>query len=184
MKITKGLSAIAVILAICIFYTAVGNGEAVEPVVVTAEEPAEIEIIEEEPEERFTYYDVPLTDEQQEIIQTIAHENCVPYEIVLGVMYVESRFNADAVGDSGNSLGIMQIQPKWHTWRLEETGGSDWMDTVDNAKVGIHILSEKLQKYGRVEKALVVYNMGDNGARGIESTDYSKKVLEYAYSLY
>ena len=68
MKIIKGLSAIAVVLAICIFYTAVGNGEAVEPVeeiVVTAEEPAEII---EEPESIYTYYDVPLTDEQQEII--------------------------------------------------------------------------------------------------------------------
>ena len=184
MKIIKGLSAIAVVLAICIFYTAVGNGEAVEPVeeiVVTAEEPAEII---EEPESIYTYYDVPLTDEQQEIIQTIAHENCVPYEIVLGVMYAESNFRPEAVGDSGNSLGIMQVQPKWHTWRLEETGGSDWMDAVDNAKVGIHILAEKLENYGNVEKALVVYNMGDGGARGISSTAYSQKVLNYAYSLY
>ena len=177
MKLIKCLGTVAIVLAICIVFSGGGYEEPM-PIEVPIE--PEAPVIEEN---NFIYYNVPLTDYQQEVIQTVAIENCVPYEIVLGVMYAESGFNPEAVGDSGNSLGIMQIQPKWHEWRLAETGGDDWFDTIDNAMVGIHILSEKLQKYGRVEKALVVYNMGDNGARGIESTAYSRKVLEYAYTL-
>ena len=179
MKLIKCLGTVAIVLAICIVF----SGGGYEKPVPTPVEPEVVEVITVEEKNEYIYYNVPLTDYQQEVIQTAAIENCVPYEIVLGVMHAESGFNPEAVGDSGNSLGIMQIQPKWHEWRLAETGGDDWFDTIDNAMVGIHILSEKLQKYGRVEKALVVYNMGDNGARGIESTAYSRKVLEYAYAL-
>lgn len=177
MKLIKCLGTVAIVLAICIVFS---GGGYEKPVPIETPTEPEVPVIEQS---KYIYYNVPLTDYQQEVIQAAAMENCVPYEIVLGVMHAESGFNPEAVGDSGNSLGIMQIQPRWHEWRLAETGGDDWFNTIDNAMVGIHILSEKLQKYGRVEKALVVYNMGDNGARGIESTAYSRKVLEYAYAL-
>lgn len=179
-NIIQCLGAITVVLAVIIVFTAAGYGSEPAPKRLHTA----VEMIEAIEPYEYIYYDVPLTEEQQREIQGFAHKHNVPYEIVLGVMYTESNFRPEAVGDSGNSLGIMQVQPKWHTWRLEETGGSDWMDAVDNAKVGIHILAEKLESYGNVEKALVVYNMGDGGARGINSTAYSQKVLNYAYSLY
>ena len=179
-NIIQCLGAIAVVLAVIIVFTAAGYGSEPAPKRLHTA----VDMIEAIEPYEYIYYDVPLTEEQQREIQGYAHQKNVPYEIVLGVMYAESNFRPEAVGDSGNSLGIMQVQPKWHAWRLEETGGSDWMDAVDNAKVGIHILAEKLENYGNVEKALVVYNMGDGGARGINSTAYSQKVLNYAYSLY
>ena len=177
MKLIKCLGTAAVVLAICLILSGGGYEEC-----DIGEVPMQLHTVEVEeiPPYEYVFYDVPLTEDQQREIQIYAHLNCVPYEIVLGVMKAESGFRADVIGDSGDSLGIMQVQPKWHTWRLEETGGTDWFDAVDNAKVGIHILSEKLQKYGNVEKALVVYNMGDGGAKGIESTAYSQRVLSYA----
>lgn len=177
-NIFKCLGTAAVILAVCLILSGGGYDSCQVPIRLHTIEVADIQSFET------TYYEqIPLSAEQQETIHRYAHSLNVPYEIVLGVMHTESGFRADAVGDSGDSVGIMQVQPKWHTWRLEETGGTDWMDAVDNAKVGIHILAEKLENYGNIEKALVVYNMGDGGARGINSSAYSRKVLDYAESL-
>lgn len=178
MKIIKCLGTAVIVLLICILLSNTGHDDETVPI----QRPYTVEIPKIEPYV-YTYYDVPLTKEQQREIQIIALENNVPYEIVLGVMYTESNFRADAIGDSGASEGIMQIQPYWHSGRMEQLGVTDLTDLVQNATVGIDILAEKLEKYGNVEKALVVYNMGDSGAKGICSTKYSQKVLRYADEL-
>lgn len=55
----------------------------------------------------------------------------------------ESRYRPRAVGDGGASLGWLQIQPKWHLWRLEALGyPADpelLFDPVIAAEVGAHI---------------------------------------------
>lgn len=178
-NIIQCLGAITVVLAVIIVFTAAGYGSEPAPKRLHTA----VEMIEAIEPYEYIYYDVPLTEEQQREIQGFAHKHNVPYEIVLGVMYTESNFRADAIGDSGASVGIMQIQPYWHSGRMERLGVTDLTDPVQNAMVGIDILSEKLENYENVEKALVVYNMGDSGAKGICSTEYSQKVLRYADEL-
>lgn len=131
----------------------------------------------EEPE----LYDVPLEDELQlHIIET-----CEAYEvdpaIVLAMIWRESRYNAGAVGDSGNSLGLMQIQPYWHGRRMERLGCEDLLDPYQNVVVGIDYLAESIDRYdGDVAKALVAYNAGHyNGI----VTAYAESVLEKAEEL-
>lgn len=175
MNIIKCLGTCAVILIICLIMS--GGGYDSDPV------PQRLHTMNIECPIRpyeYTYYDIPLTDYQQMKIQGMALKNNVPYEIVLGVMYVESRFNADTIGDSGDSIGIMQVQPKWHYHRMERLEAYDLTDPLQCAAVGIDILGEKIAQYGNLDKALVAYNAG---RPYVSSNEYSRKVREYADSL-
>ena len=148
---------------------------------VVAEEPAEL--TEPEAPER-TYYDVPLTEDLQDIIIDISEERAVDPALVLAVIEKESGYNPDASGDGGRSQGLMQIWRSAHESRMEKLGAVNLYDPYDNVLVGIDILAEKLAKYEDVEKALIAYNAGDAGARklyfskGIYSNSYSQAVLE------
>ena len=141
----------------------------------------------EEPEPAYTDeelpkpYEVPLDADLQAHIRLTCEEYRINPYIVLAVIWQESGFNADAVGDGGNSLGLMQIQPRWHSGRMEKLGCEDLLDPYDNVVVGIDYLSESIRRYdGDVDKALVAYNQGHyNGT----ITDYAKSVLEKADEL-
>lgn len=95
-------------------------------------------------------------------------------------------FDLDAVGDNGTSLGIMQINTRWHTERMEALGVTDLTDPVQCAAVAIDYLAELESRYGYTLEdgtLLMAYNMGPTGARnaleaGITATDYSEEVLE------
>ena len=109
--------------------------------------------------------------------------------IVMAVIWKESRNNRGSGGDGGESLGLMQIQPKWHQWRMNCLNCPDLFDPFQNVTVGCHILGEKFQKYGNIEMALMAYNAGDTGAnrnwfsKGVYTNKYSQAVLQKAEEL-
>lgn len=128
-----------------------------------------------------TVYDVPLDmDLQLHIIQTCEAYHIDP-AIVVAMIYRESGFRADAVGDGGNSLGLMQVQPYWHGERMERLGCEDLLDPYQNVVVGIDYLAECIERYdGDVAKALVAYNQGHYHET---ITDYALAVLDMAEEL-
>ena len=134
-------------------------------------------------------YDVPLEDDLQVYIATLCEEHHIEPEIVIGIIEKESTFNASAVGDNGNSLGLMQVQPRWHKERMERLGCDDLLDPFQNVTVGVDILSELIDGYGDTERALMVYNAGAAGAYngwfqyGVYSNEYSSGVLANAAAL-
>ena len=155
-----------------------------EPETVTqAEEPAAPEVP-KEPER--TYYDVPLTEDLQDVIIDTAGGRGVDPALVLAVIEKESGYNPDASGDNGRSQGLMQIWRSFHEKRMEKLGAVNLYDPKDNVLVGIDILAEKLDKYEDIEKALIAYNAGDAGAKkhyfskGVYSNGYSRAVIEIA----
>ena len=155
-----------------------------EPATVTqAEEPAAPEVP-KEPER--TYYDVPLTEDLQDVIIDTAGGRGVDPALVLAVIEKESGYNPDASGDNGRSQGLMQIWRSFHEKRMEKLGAVNLYDPKDNVLVGIDILAEKLDKYEDAEKALIAYNAGDAGAKkhyfakGVYSNGYSQAVLKIA----
>ena len=147
------------------------------PVVMELEEPAE-------PER--TYYDVPLTEDLQDIIIDISEKRGVDPALVIAVIEKESGYKPDASGDNGRSQGLMQIWRSFHEKRMEKLGAVNLYDPRDNVIVGIDILAEKLEKYEDAEKALIAYNAGDAGAKkhyfskGVYSNSYSRAVMEIA----
>lgn len=126
-------------------------------------------------------YDVPLDkDLQLHIIETCEAYHIDP-AIVMAMIWRESRYNADAVGDSGNSLGLMQIQPYWHGGRMERLGCEDLLDPYQNVVVGIDYLAESIERYdGDIAKALVAYNQGSYYET---ITGYALDVLDMAGEL-
>lgn len=132
-------------------------------------------------EEPSPLYDVPLDADLQAHIKLTCEEQHIDPYIVLAMIWHESRWNADAVGDGGNSLGLMQVQPRWHSGRMEKLGCEDLLDPYDNVTVGIDYLAENLRRYdGDIAKALTAYNRGHYAG---EITGYAKSVLEKADEL-
>lgn len=118
------------------------------------------------------YGDVPLEKEIQELLWEACEETGCPYELALAVIWYESRYQ-NINGDDGNSIGYMQIQPKWHQDRMRRLGATDLSDPLSNFRVGCDLLSELLSKH-TVEEALTCYNTGSPG-----TSKYATCVMEY-----
>lgn len=108
-----------------------------------------------------------------EMIDDIAVRSGVDPNIVKAIIVEESGGNPNAVGDNGESIGLMQIQPKHHKKRMEELGIVSLFDPQENVIVGCNILAELYDKYGNYEDALSVYNSGNTE----DGKAYAEKIL-------
>ena len=135
--------------------------------------------------EKVIYYDIPLSKELQDYTRKICEEyGNVDETLVYALIKQESNFRVEALGDNGKSKGLMQIQEIWHKERMKKLGVDSLMTAKGNIRVGIDILSEKIDKYNDLGKALTAYNAGDGGAykyyfsKGIYANDYAKKIIK------
>lgn len=126
-------------------------------------------------------FDVPLDADLQLYIMDLCDEANIAPSLVMAIIERESNFDASAVGDNGDSLGLMQIQPKWHQWRMDKLGSGDWLNPYDNVAVGVHILSELFHTYGDdIYMVLMAYNGGASYAERMANkgicSDYAVEV--------
>jgi len=99
----------------------------------------------------------------------------IPWQLIKAVALTESNENPNAIGDNGNSFGMMQIQH----WHYEAYGMTkeDMFDPNLNVQVGSGFLAEMVQKYG-MEGGVQAYNLGETKfRRGVTSPDYLAKVM-------
>lgn len=133
------------------------------------------------------YYNVPLSHKiQDHIFKTCKKANIDP-RIVIAIVWKESNYKASAVGDHGNSLGLMQIQPKWCKEKMKKLKCPDLKDPYQNITVGVSILKDYVNKGKGIKWALMAYNGGPSYAnrkasRG-EVSEYARKVLAKKASL-
>jgi soluble lytic murein transglycosylase len=85
-------------------------------------------------------------------------------QLVAAVIYQESKFDADAVSESG-AVGLMQLLPETGQGIADRTGGDNWMpedlhNPELNIRYGSWYLRHLLDKYGDEELALAAYNAG------------------------
>ena len=100
---------------------------------------------------------------------------------VMAIAATESDFDSQKIGDDGDSIGMMQINTKWHTGRMEELGVTDLTDPIQCAVVAIDYLLEleDTMRAGPGDHALcMAYNAGPDSAKqkirsGITVTEYS-----------
>lgn len=125
-------------------------------------------------------YTKPLPDpvpvaqlETNNHIDKIAKRYGLNPDIVKALIEEESGWVASAEGDNGNSIGLMQIQERWHKERLTRLGITNLYDPEQNVTVGCDILSELLNKYGNYEDALSVYNSGSTE----DGKAYAERIL-------
>lgn len=148
-----------------------------EPYIEIEEKVEEIE----SSEEKKQYFDVPLDEDLQDYIFIRCEEKGLDPAIVISLISKESNFNPNAVGDKGNSLGLMQIQPRWHKDRMERLGCTDLMDPYQNVTVGIDLLGDLVAFKNSVEWGLMAYNGGctyanRKASQGVVS-DYAKTII-------
>lgn len=134
----------------------------------------------EEEESTLVLYDLPLADEVQSEIISECNNVGVDPEIIFSMIGVESGFHADAIGDGGDSFGLMQIQPKWQAGRMEKLNVTNLFDPVQNSKVGIDLMAELLSYNKGTEWALTAYNAGISNANKIGCNSYAEKVMNYS----
>ena len=116
--------------------------------------------------------DIPLDYETQAWLRAACDESGVPFEMALAVIRKESTYQ-NITGDSGDSIGYMQVQPKWHQERMRRLGVTDLTQPLANFRVGCDYLAELMDKYP-TEEALTAYNSGKPG-----KSDYADTVLKY-----
>ena len=116
--------------------------------------------------------DVPLDGETQALLHSACEEAGITYELALAVIRQETEFR-NVIGDNGDSIGYMQIQPRWHEERMERLGVTDLTDPYSNFRVGCDFLAELLSKY-TLEEALTAYNSGKPG-----KSEYATSVMNY-----
>ena len=129
--------------------------------------------------------DVALDAETQWAIYEACGYDPGLFSLVMAIAEHESEFKPDLQGDNGQSLGMMQINTRWHTDRMEALGVTDLTDPVQCAAVAIDYRQELESRYGfeaESEALLMAYNMGPSGARkalneGRTSTDYSREIM-------
>ena len=159
------------------------------PVPVEYSEASE-NIVEPEPEPEIDIYPVNLdADLQRYIIETCEKYTINP-SIIIAMCFYESSFNANAIGDNGECMGLMGISPRWCWPEMEKLNCPDMRDPYQNVTVGIDIFAQKLAKYDwNTEMALMSYNAGDAGAhrlwfdKGIYSTTYSSNIMNMSLAL-
>ena len=191
----------AFILIVCTIADAITKNVTVnrDSVVVYQEEgrPVPVEyseasenIVEPEPEPEIDIYPVNLDADLQRYIIETCEEYMINPSIIIAMCFYESSFNVDAIGDNGEGMGLMGINPRWCWPEMEKLNCPDMRDPYQNVTVGIDIFAQKLAKYDwNTEMALMAYNAGDAGAhrlwfnKGIYSTTYSSNIINMSWDL-
>jgi soluble lytic murein transglycosylase-like protein len=179
-----GVAASAVLLAAMLCFASTGGRtreahapthEADKPIAAAAayQRPVETGRI----EELIEYHNpTPLSDELFRAVDAAADTYNVPICLALGLIEVESGFDAEAVGPDGEDIGLCQIRTSNHAWLMSETG-ADPMTPEGNIQCGMWLLGDLLSRHDTMG-ALTAYRWGrDTGDR-----EYANKVMEAAWA--
>lgn len=109
-------------------------------------------------------------------IEKMAKKYGLNPDVIKALIEEESGWVASAEGDNGQSVGLMQIQERWHKERMKRLGVTDLYDPEQNITLGCDILSELVNKYGNYRDALSVYNSGNT----VEGREYADRILSNA----
>jgi len=170
-----GVAASAVLLATMLCFASTGgrtreahapSHEADKPIAVATayQRPVETGRIEELIEYRNP---TPLSDELFRAVDAAADTYHVPLCLALGLIEVESGFDAEAVSPKG-CYGLTQLNPQYFPAGLS---------AEENVQTGLAHLGSLLERYDTMT-ALTIYNAGrDTGDR-----EYANKVMEVAWA--
>lgn len=109
--------------------------------------------------------------------------------LVLAIIEQESECDPDCtyITETEESVGLMQIQEKWHRDRMDRLGVTDLTDPYQNIQTGIDYLLELFETKPEVEWVLNAYNGGQAYADKMQEkkidTDYSQKIFKRAAEL-
>ena len=189
MRLKIVFVALSTLIALAGYLRAEPQAEVRQEQTTTAEQQAttaivKVEIVETVAEPTYNLCDIPLDEELQIWVFDYCKDKHINPYLVFAMCERESNYNADAVGDRGNSLGIMQIQPKWHQERMDRLGCTDLLDARQNIIVGIDYLLELTEKNEDIGWVLMAYNGGMAYAyKQDKLSEYAEYILTRAEEL-
>ena len=135
-----------------------------------------------------TYWDgIPLDTKLQDYIAKECERVNISPTIVLAIIERESNYKKEAIGDNGESFGLMQVKAKYHYQRMLDLGCTDLLDAYDNVRVGIDILAELVEQDNGIVWALMAYNGGrsyaDDMTKQSKVSNYAKEVINRSETL-
>lgn len=153
-----------------------------EAVIESTDVEAEFVVVPSIPEEvanleAVMFYPVLMDQDTQILVIRLCEDYHIEPAVVMAMIHRESKFQTDAVGDNGESFGLMQVQPKWHYRRMADLGCTDLMNPIENVTVGVDYLAELIERGNGLEWALAAYNAGASGAWNGLGFDYAAEVL-------
>ena len=133
-----------------------------------------------------TYYDVNLTNAQQDAVYRYCEEFDVPPTLAFGV--ISADMLTSRAGDGAHAHAVMNLNPDTSAWYAEHLGLTQPLSPEDGLRCGIFMLSEYYHKYGEIEKIAMCYELGESAAvdqwtRGVVSTEYSALVASRTVTL-
>lgn len=151
-------------------------------------------------EERITYSGEPkkvIEETSKEVTEEIINqyiinicniynqnEIVIEPELVMSIVWHESRYNPKAVNNDGSCVGLMQVSKFWHKSRAYELGVEDFFDPEGNILLGVDYIVELKKQYKDIKLVLMLYNMMHDDAFELyeqgEISYYAKSVLERA----
>lgn len=156
------------------------------------ENTSETTIPEEEisiPDTGVVYYDVPISESDQDFIREICESYDFDEELIYKIMNAESSFNPKAVS-STNDHGIMQLNERWYSSYLNIEDGFEYIykDGFDiyNVKHNVLIAIRELdywrgvcnsRGYYSTQSMLECYNRGFGYFDNTSRTTYSDNVF-------
>ena len=125
--------------------------------------------------------EIPLSDELQQFTYETAEKYGVNYDLMLAIMQTESQFN-NVVSDSGEDIGLCQINTVNAEWLYQEHGINNLMDEKQNIEACAIILDKLQGQFDDESHVVMAYNLGAGKAeKYIKSgkiTEYTEKVYE------
>lgn len=172
-------------LALTVMLTAVpyiAEPEVEEPPGKVATEPAK-QVVTKVAEPKVRTFDIPLEKDLQLYIFELAERYGIDPELIIAVIWQESKFKADEIGDGGRSFGLMQVQEFHHKERMEKFNVTNLLNPYENVLIGTDYLAELIE-LGGVEWALMCYNGGFTYANEKQNqgviSEYAESVLMYS----
>ncbi|MCI8363417.1 MAG: lytic transglycosylase domain-containing protein [Eubacterium sp.] len=126
----------------------------------------------------------PLSQKVQREIFHICEDAALSFELVMSLIYEESGWDPECISDNGESVGLMQIQEKWHGELMDKTGCTDPTDPVQNVRAGAELLKRHFCTYQDPAWALMAYNGGqayaDRMVKAGKTSAYAERILRRA----
>jgi len=102
------------------------------------------------------------------LVDEAAGENAIPRDLIFGIIWVESRFNPEAVSPVG-AKGLMQLMPKTADYLadcIDWSGSHDSFDPEFNIAAGSYYIARLIKQFdGDEDLALAAYNAGPTKVR-------------------
>ena len=156
---------------------------------VVAVEASVLPVIEPVRRQKLYTDQIRLDPDLQEWLINYCNDRHLSPCLVMAMIEQESECNPNCryTTDTEDSIGLMQIQPRWHSDRMAELCVTDLTDPKQNIIVGVDYLLELFGKNPEVEWVMNAYNGGEAYADRIEEigivTDYALGVMNRAKEL-